>query len=250
MDMETKEPGSARATWAGSGSNNISDAEKWGSIAAGAGLALYGLTRRSPGGLGLALMGGLLVRRGATGHCDLYQAMNVNTASGSQDTRKALGGRRGSHVEETITVNKPASELYQFWRRLENLPRFMQHIESVDRVSDTVSKWRARGPGGAILEWNAETINEIPNQLIAWRSVEGSDVVSAGSVHFDEALGERGTRIRVRLQYSPRGGKVGVAVAKLLGRDAATEIREDLRRLKQLLEAGEVPTTTGQPRGE
>jgi uncharacterized membrane protein len=249
MDMETKDPGRARSTGAGRGSN-ISDAEKWGSIAAGAGLALYGLTRRSPGGLGLALMGGLLVRRGATGHCDLYQAMNVNTASGSQDTRKALGGRRGSHVEETITVNKPASELYQFWRRLENLPRFMHHIESVDRVSDTVSKWRARGPGGAILEWNAETINEIPNQLIAWRSVEGSDVVSAGSVHFDEALGDRGTRIRVRLQYSPRGGKVGVAVAKLLGRDAATEIREDLRRLKQLLEAGEVPTTTGQPRGE
>jgi uncharacterized membrane protein len=101
-----------------------------------------------------------------------------------------------------------------------------------------------------VVEWSAEIINEIPNKLIAWRSLEHSDVVSAGSVNFDEAGADRGTRIRVRLQYSPPGGKIGGAVAKLLRRDAATEIREDLRRFKQLLEAGEVATTEGQPRGK
>jgi len=148
-----------------------------------------------------------------------------------------------------IVINRPVEELYRFWRNLENLPQFMPHLESVDRVTDTLSRWRARGPGGKIVEWNAEIINEVPNQVIGWRSIEGSDVVSAGSVHFDDAGPGRGTHVRVRMQYSPPGGKIGAAVARLLGRDAATEIREDLRRFKQLLETGEVPTTHGQPRG-
>jgi uncharacterized membrane protein len=99
------------------------------------------------------------------------------------------------------------------------------------------------------VEWDAEIYNEIPNKLIAWRSLEGADVISAGSVNFDEASGSRGTRVTVHLQYSPPGGKVGAAVARLFGRDAETEIHEDLRRFKQLIEAGEVPTTSGQPRG-
>ncbi len=206
MAMETRGRGNARDARP---RRNISDVERWTSITAGVGLALYGVARRSPGALGLAVVGGLLVRRGASGHCDVYQALDLTTASPLQDTRKALGGRRGNHVEEAVTVNKPAAELYQFWRRLENLPRFMQHLESVEQVSDTVTRWRARGPGGAAIEWNAEIINDLPGQLIAWRSVEGSDVVSAGSVHFDESLGDRGTRIRVRLQVQSTGREGG-----------------------------------------
>jgi uncharacterized membrane protein len=119
----------------------------------------------------------------------------------------------------------------------------MPHLESVERLSNTLSRWRARGPGGAIVEWHAEIINEIPGQLIAWRSLEGSDVISAGSVHFEDAGANRETRIRVRLQYSPPGGRIVTAVAKLLGGDAATEIREDLQRLKELLETEEASTT-------
>jgi uncharacterized membrane protein len=153
------------------------------------------------------------------------------------------------HVDESVTINQPIEILYRFWRNLENLPRFMRHLESVERVTDTLSRWRSKGPGGSTIEWTAEIINEVPNQVIGWRSIEGSDVVSAGSVNFDDAGPGRGTRVHVRLQYSPPGGKVGAAVAKLLGRDPGTEIREDLRQFKQLLEAGEVPTTTGQPRG-
>ena len=240
--MEMQFPGDSRDTRVRS-RRNMNELERWGSVAAGTALTLYGLSRRRPGGLVLAIFGGLLIRRGARGHCDIYEALDLNTASTSSDTRRALSGKAGSHVEEAIIVHRPAAELYRFWRSLENLPRFMQHLESVEVISETLSRWRARGPGGAIVEWNAEIINEVPDRLIAWRSLEGSDVTSAGSVHFDDAGDGRGTRIRVRLQYKPPGGKIGTAVVRLLGRDAATEIREDLRRFKQLLDAGEVATT-------
>src|SRR5688500_10569110 len=207
-------------------------------MAAGAGLAAFGLTRRSAGGLVVAGLGALLVRRGASGHCETYQMLGLNTAGTGEDTRQALGGPAGVIVEETVTINRPISELYRFWRNLENLPRFMTHLESVERITDTLSRWQAKGPAGSHVEWNAEIINEVPDQVIGWRSIEGSDVVSAGSVNFDEA-GPGATRVRVRLQYSPPLGKVGEAVARLTGTDAATQIREDLRRFKTLVETGQ-----------
>ena len=224
---------------------NIGDVERWLSMAAGTGLALYGLSRRKTAGWVLTALGGMLLQRGATGHCHTFEALGINTAGTGEDTRRALGGSAGTHVEESVTINRPIEQLYRFWRNLENLPQFMQHLESVERVTDTLSRWRARGPGGKTVEWNAEIINEVPNKVIGWKSIEGSDVVSAGSVNFDDAGPGRGTEVRVRLQYSPPGGKIGAAVARLVGRDAATEIREDLRRFKQLVETGEVPSTNG-----
>jgi len=228
---------------------NISGLEKWASIAAGTGLAVYGLSRLKSNGWLWAGLGGLLLRRGVTAHCDVYEALGVNTAGTASDTRAALRGSRGANVLESVTINRSIAELYRFWRNLENLPQFMRHLESVEKATDTISRWRAKGPGGMSVEWEAEIYNEVPNKLIAWRSLEGSDVVSAGSVNFDEAGPGRGTRVTVHLQYSPPGGKLGAKIAKLFGADAETEIREDLRRFKQLLEAGEVPTTSGQPRG-
>ena len=217
---------------------NISVAERWLSMAGGAGLAAYGLRKGRLPGWTLAGLGVWLVRRGMTGHCDTYQMLGVNTAGTGEDTRQALGGTAGVIVEETVTINRPISELYRFWRNLENLPRFMTHLESVERITDTLSRWQAKGPAGSHVEWNAEIINEVPDQVIGWRSIEGSDVVSAGSVNFDEA-GPGATRVRVRLQYSPPLGKVGDAVARLTGTDAATQIREDLRRFKTLVETGQ-----------
>jgi uncharacterized membrane protein len=239
--MELQFPGDVQEERARSG-RNISDAERWLSMAAGVGLAAYGVSQRRASGWALAGLGALVFRRGATAHCDVYEALGRNTAGTGEDTRRALGGSAGVIVEESVTINRSASELYRFWRNLENLPRFMSHLESVERITDTLSRWRAKGPAGASVEWNAEIINEVPDQVIGWRSIEGSDVVSAGSVNFEEAGPGRGTRVRVRLQYSPPGGKVGAAVAKMMGRDAATEIREDLRRFKQLIETGEVAT--------
>ena len=124
------------------------------------------------------------------------------------------------------------------WRNLENLPTFMRHLESVEKVTDTISRWKARGPAGASLEWTAEINNEVPNRVIGWRSLEGSDVVSAGSVNFDRVPG-RATRVTVHLQYSPPGGNAGAAVARLFGMDASAEVREDLRTFKHLVESGE-----------
>lgn len=237
--MELEFPGDARDASVRSG-RNISEVEKWVSLAAGAAVALYGISRARKNGKGwlLTALGGMLVERGATGHCRVYEALNLNTAGTGDDTRRALGGSAGVNVEESVVINRPIEELYRFWRNLENLPRFMDHLESVERLTDSLSRWRAKGPAGMVVEWTAEIINEVPNKVIGWRSIEGSDVVSAGSVHFDEIAPGR-TQVRVRLQYSPPGGKVGAAVAKFLGRDAATEIRQDLQRFKQLLETGE-----------
>ncbi len=248
MNMELQFPDDAREARARS-NRNLSDLERWASLAAGAGLAAYGLSRLKSNGWLYAGVGALLLRRGVTAHCDLYEAVGLSTADTAGDTRAALRGGRGVNVLESVTIVKPVELLYRFWRNLENLPQFMRHLESVDRLTDTISRWRAKGPAGTTLEWDAEIFNEIPNKLIAWRSLEGADVVSAGSVNFDSAAAGRGTRVTVHLQYHPPGGKVGAALASLVGADAATEIREDLRRFKQLLEAGEVPTTAGQPRG-
>ena len=248
MNMALEYPGGAREALVHS-RRNISNAERWVSVATGSALALYGIRHWRSNGWVHATLAALFFRWGATGHCEVYEALGINTAGTGGDTRRVLGGGNGINVEESITINRPVQELFEFWRRLENLPRFMHHLESVERLTETISRWRAKGPAGYTAEWNAEIINEIPNKLVAWRSIEGADVVSAGSVHFDDAGQGRGTRIRVRLQYSPPGGKAGAALARMMVADPRQQIREDLERFKQLVEAGEVARTDGQTRG-
>ncbi len=247
--MELVFPEDAREARARS-NRNLSDFERWASIAAGAGFVAYGLTRLKSNGWLFAGLGALALRRGVTAHCDLYEQLGINTADVADDTRAALRGSRGVNVLESVTINRPIEQLYRFWRNLENLPQFMRHLESVEKVTDTISHWHAKGPAGTMVEWDAEIFNEIPNKLIAWRSLEGSDVVSAGSVHFKQAFGGRGTEVRVRLQYDPPAGRIGATVAWLLGHEPSQVIREDLRRFKQLMETGEIPTIKGQPRGK
>ena len=239
---------------------NVSRSERWLSTIAGAALATYGLKRRSTAGGAAALAGAALLYRGATGHCHVYGAMGVNTAdahasrkgtgriadSGS-DTRHQLGGRRGVHVEESVTINRPVAEVYRFWRNFENLPSFMQHLESVSMREGGITHWVAKAPAGTTVQWDARIINEIENKVIGWQSLDGSTVSTAGSVHFDEW--EQGTRVRVHLQYNPPGGKLGAAVAWLFGEEPSVQVRADLRRFKALLETGEIPTTEGQPAG-
>lgn len=230
---------------------NVAGAERWASALGGAALAAFGLKQikddRSPAGALIAAAGGMLIARGATGHCPMYAVAGVNTAD--DDTRAALGGSRGVNVEEAFTINRPAEELFEIWRRFEELPRFMRHLTSVRRIDDRRTHWVAKAPAGRHVEWDAEIINEIPGELIAWRTLEGADVVSAGSVRFRPAPGHRGTEVRVRLQYAPPAGKLGAVVAWLFGQEPSSTIQEDLRRFKSLMEAGEAPTTEGQPRG-
>jgi uncharacterized membrane protein len=157
------------------------------------------------------------------------------------DTRRALHGIRGVHVRAATRLEVPIEEAYRFWRRLGNMPLFMSHLESVAELDERRSHWVARGPAGLRVEWDAEIINEVENDLIAWRSLPGSDVVMAGSVNFDRVRDGSSTEVRVHLQYSPPGGRAGALLSKLLGNDPAHAIREDLRHFKQLLEAREIP---------
>jgi uncharacterized membrane protein len=232
---------------------NVADVERWASALGGAALTAYGIKQlrdRSPAGAALAAAGGALIYRGATGHCPVYSVAGISTAGEHDDTQMALSGARGINVEEVVTINASPDALFAFWRRLELLPRFMDHLVSVSQLDSRRSRWVAKAPAGRTVEWEAEIINEITGELIAWRTVEGADVVSAGSVRFTPAPGGRGTEVRVRLQYDPPAGKIGATVAWLLGHDPAATVREDLRRFKQLMEAGEVPTIEGQPRGK
>ena len=232
---------------------NVADVERWASALGGAALTAYGIKQlkdRSPAGAAIAAAGSALMYRGATGHCPMYAAAGINTASETDGTRKALVGARGVLVEEVVTISPPAAQLYAFWRNFEQLPRFMDHLVSVTTIDERRSHWVAKAPGRRTVEWDAEVINEVPGELIGWRTLDGADVVSAGSVRFKPAAGNRGTEVRVRLQYDPPAGKIGATVAWLLGHEPSQTIREDLRRFKQLMEVGEVSTTAGQPRGK
>jgi uncharacterized membrane protein len=153
-------------------------------------------------------------------------------------------------VEKFVTINRPAEECYLFWRNFQNFPRFMEHLESIQLLDDRRSHWKAKGPAGATVEWDAELTVDQPGKLLAWHSIEGADIDNGGTVSFERAPGGRGTIVRVQMQYKPPGGQAGALVAKLLfGEEPAQQIDDDLRRFKQLIETGEITTTAGQPSG-
>jgi uncharacterized membrane protein len=149
-------------------------------------------------------------------------------------------GERGIHVVRTLTVNRSPEEVYRFWRAFENLPRFMRHLHEVRTTADRRSHWRARGPAGTTVEWDAAVTADRPGELIEWRSLEGATVENSGSVRFQRGPGGRGTEVRVELRYQPPAGRLGAAVAWAFGESPGQQIREDLRRYKQLMETGEI----------
>jgi uncharacterized membrane protein len=206
---------------------------------AGDALDLVGLAAAAP----FAAHGGRLALTaaavGAVTAIDVHAALELERESASSP----------AHVKTTIAVNRPADELYRFWRDLANLPRVMPHLKSVRPIADRRWHWVARGPAGVSVEWTADLIDDRPGERLAWRSVEGSDVYNAGSVRFDPGPAGHGTFVTVELLYEPPAGRIGAAVARLFGKDAGQEVRADLRAFKQLMETGEVATTEGQPRG-
>jgi len=153
-------------------------------------------------------------------------------------------------VTQTVTINSTPDELYHFWKNLENLPLFMEHLESVSEVNDRVSHWVAKAPAGTSVEWDAEIVDDQPDRSIGWRTLPDSQVTHEGMVSFEPASGGRGTIVRVEMLYVPPAGKVGVWIARMFGEEPALQVADDLRRLKQLLETGEVATTLGQPSGK
>lgn len=168
----------------------------------------------------------------------LYTRQRRHAAPGSS-------ARRAVRVEEVATINRNIHDVYEFWRQFENFPRFMRHLESVERLDGSRSRWRARAPAGMTVEWEAETLADREDEWIAWRSLPGSQVDNSGSVRFSRAPGARGTEVRVQLQYTPPAGPLGRGVAWLFGEEPEIQVKDDLRRFKQLMETGEIPISDG-----
>ncbi len=197
-----------------------------GSLIGGGVLAIYGITRRSPLGIALAAGGGTIALLGS--------ARTSNQAQASTST--------------SLLINCTPEEAYRFWRDFENLPRFMNRLETVTKLDDRRSRWVAYGPTGQSIRWDAEITEERENEYLAWRSLPGSDVQVNGHVQFEQAPSGRGTLISVQIEFTPPAG-MSSAMAKFLNKGANFAIRQDMRRLEALMEAGEIPTTEGQPHG-
>lgn len=224
---------------------NLGRNERVISMAGGGLLAAYGLKRRGATGVALALAGAALLRRGATGHCRVYDAMDVAPAAErgrrwlvrQRGPSAVIDGRRAERVVHTVTIGRPRAELYAYWRDLENLPRIMRNLESVRVVNRKRSRWTVRGPAGRTVQWDALINNEVVNEVIGWKSVPGVEIPNAGSVRFTDSADGRGTVLQVTIEYAPPGGAVGSAVARLFGDDPARQVAEDLDTFKQNLEA-------------
>jgi uncharacterized membrane protein len=195
----------------------------WGPVAGGGALVLYGLTRRSLGGLLLASVGAGLVYR-------------------SRRSRSTT-----LHTGAAVTINKPPEEVYRTWRDVEQLPRYMKDLVSVRKIDERRSHWVAQGPADMTIEWDAEIIEDVPNRRIAWRSLEDSDIETSGSIRFEKAPGDRGTEVYLDLEYTLPAGVWLAADLAISGYEPSQQARRDLNRFKQFLETGEVPTTDGQP---
>lgn len=225
---------------------NVSETERIASAIAGGALAVIGISKGGWAGWLLALAGGGLIYRGATGHCGVYGAFGVNTA---HEDHTGVRHGHGIRIEKSVTISRQPEEIYGFWRNFNNLPRFMKHLESVQDIGGNRSHWKAKAPAGSSVEWDAEIINEKENELIAWQSLEGAAVPNAGTVRFERAPGNRGSVVRVTLSYEPPGGTLGSMIAKLFGEEPGQQVEEDLRRFKQLMEAGEIASTEMQSSG-
>lgn len=207
-------------------SNRSSSIPRWGALLGGGTLALLGLTRRSKSGIAMAAAGGLLA----------YAGTRTN---GATQPASAYTG---------VILNTSPEEAYRFWRDFESMPRFMPHLESVNKIGDRTYRFIARGPLGGKIRWDAEIVADRPNESIAWRSLPGSDVEVDGSVEFRRASGDRGTLVRARVEYTSAHGGVA-SVFRFLNKSAGFVLRQNLRRAKALIETGEIPTTDGQTHG-
>lgn len=219
------------------------DKEKYGTLLTGGAMVLLGLNQRSLRGALLALAGGGLAYQGATAQKSLS-----DTVSDAVSQSLELG--KSKQVEKTVTIlNKTPAELYNAWRNFENLPMFMKHLQSVQVIDETRSHWIAKAPLDSSVEWDAEIVSDQKDQLIAWSSVEGSDIDNSGFVRFQAAPAGRGTEVKVVLEYTPPGGTVGTAIAKIFGEAPEHQLGEELRHFKMLMEAGEIANTEGQSSG-
>lgn len=213
---------------------NVGQQERTWSIVGGAALMLASLATRGVGRIAGLIGGAALIHRGSSGHCSVYQALGVNP-NGVKE-KAGVPDHTGVKTVRSIVVQRPRSEIYAYWRRLENLVNIMSHVLLVEVINDRLSHWIVTGPAGTTLEWDAEIINEHPDEMIAWQSLPGTQVPNAGTVRFEDAP-EGGTLIRVTIETSAPAGHLGLFVAGLFGRSPGQQLGEDLQRFKERMES-------------
>ncbi|MFN8446331.1 MAG: SRPBCC family protein [Caldilineaceae bacterium] len=245
-------------------SPNVDTMERQISVALGGGLVLYALLNRGQGmsSLFAGAVGAALIVHGQSSRSPFYDALNIDTNDHQRSNQDGDGQRSRDYLPEqrsmpsntieikrAVTIDKPADELYNYWRKLENLPNFMKHLQEVTQTDEKHSHWVAKVTGGIPVSWDAEITEDDPGRRISWRTLPNSLVDQVGTVRFEPATGERGTVVYVDLTYSPPGGIVGETFAQMLNGVTAQQVKDDIRRFKNLMETGEVPTVEGQSSG-
>jgi uncharacterized membrane protein len=190
-------------------------------------LILYKITQKHKADSLLLLAGGYLLYRGLSGHCAIHSLFSG---------RRRVDHTRNVNVRASVVVNRPREEVYAFWRKLENLPLFMRHLESVDEIDNTTSAWKVRLPGGlGFIRWEAEIVKEEDGTMLSWQSVPGASVQNAGKINFSDTPG-KGTRIDALISYHAPMGKFGEEVSHLLSPVFSEMIKNDILGFKHFLE--------------
>ncbi|MFC4728429.1 SRPBCC family protein [Coralloluteibacterium thermophilus] len=222
---------------------NVQGVERTASLALGTIAALGGLRRGGVGGLLRLAAGAALIHRGVTGRCALKRALEGGSRPYAAQVREEQGWSSAKVATRSVTIARPRAELYALWRDFSNLPRFMEHLEDIEVIDDTRSRWTVSGPEGHIVSWTAEITEDVENERIAWRSDDAAEIRTSGWVAFRDAPNGRGTEVQSVIAYEPPGGTFGHLLAKLFRTDPETLARDDLRRFKQLVETGEIATS-------
>ncbi|MDQ2899200.1 MAG: SRPBCC family protein [Acidobacteriota bacterium] len=210
---------------------NVSEPERWVSATGGSALFIYGLKRRDPVGFLLAGLGAALFYRGASGHCHVCEAIGDGAKQFRHDPGQAF-----LSIHKAVTIDKEPQEAFDYWRNLANLPKFMDHLQSVTVSDDKHSHWVAKSPLGKTVEWDTEIARETRGRLIEWRSVSG-DLESSGSVRFSKRQKGRGTKVHYAFRYEPPANSVGVIVSKLFGTNPAKQVQLELHKFKEVIKA-------------
>ena len=225
---------------------NLGKADRLLSLISGLALFVFGATRRTSLRPILMAAGSYLGYRAATGFCHISKMLGISTLDRIIPAHVSIPHDQGIRVDRCVTINRSASDLYSYWHNLENLPRVMRHLESVTMLEGNRSHWVAKAPVGQKVEWDAEIINDVPNQRLGWRSLAGALVPNAGSVVF-KPTSPTTTEVTVSLKYNPPGGPVGHVVAKLFGEEPDLQLQEDLALFKKSIEAGQSVAFTSEP---
>ncbi len=236
QNLNTQEPLGSNAFDPANGNLNVnvSNFERIASSAIGAFMLMSGfknITRRPLRSISRMAAGGALLYRGVSGFCPMYDRFHID------------GTRTESvNIRTTLVVDKPKHEVYQFWRRLENLPLFMKHLVSVTELDSRRSHWEAKIPEGnpITIKWDAEIVKDEEGSLLSWRSLPGSTIDNAGKVEFRDALGNRGTELKIMISYRPPAGNIGTNIAKLINPLFEKMVKEDVTNFKSYMDAGSV----------